>query len=117
MSMKATMANIEFQQRVEKYNKQLDNIDHKIDNLNEQLGSIIKAMQKIQTVKGLEPIYDEPVEQKDKFKKIDLDNNSPMFIPDIDTSDLQMSASEEEKTIKELDLEFGLNALNDLEDE
>lgn len=116
MSMKATQANIRFQQKVNKSNKQLETIDKKIDKLNNQLVNIVTAMKNIQPIKGLTPVSQKPNIEEDKLKKIDLDNNSPMFIPDIDTTDLTMNSSEEKKTVKDLDLDFGLSALEDIEE-
>jgi len=116
MSMKATQFNIEFQQRVNKYNKKLEAIDEKIDNLNIQLQNIFSTMQNIQLINNLDKVSDKTEVIKDEFKSIDLNKNKSVFIPEIDTSDLTMNSSDEEKTIKDLNLDFGLGALDDIEE-
>jgi len=54
------------------------------------------------------------VNKEDKHKIDILPDDIPTFIPDIDTSDMSMNAKENKEHLKDVDLEEGLEALNEL---
>lgn len=55
-----------------------------------------------------------PISKEDKHKIDILPEDIPTFIPDIDTSDMSMNAKEDKEHLKDVDLEEGLEALNEL---
>jgi len=98
--------------RTKSNEKRFDEINDNISELKEDLDEKFDMILNILLNQGTERRTDSPLEKEDKHK-IDLD--TPTFIPEIDISDLSINAKDEEDTIKNLDLEPGLDALEELD--
>lgn len=98
-------------------NKKEKNYDRKFSQLSDELIELKKDISKnFDKILNLltNRRFETQIRIEDKHKTEALPDEKLTFIPEIDTSDMSMNVKEEKEHLKDVDLEEGLEALNEL---